>query len=85
MSTSKVVLDDKSSMDIFLNKVEFKLGTRDNTFFWLGRWSGDKILKGEFPNVFSKIANKFGKVCEFWNKELGAWKWDIGISREVLF
>lgn len=24
-------------------------------------------------------------ICELWKNELGVWKWDIGISHEVLF
>lgn len=83
MSTGRVLLADKTNVDIFMNKVEDKVGSGEKTIFWLSRWIGDKPLMEEFPEVYAKTVNKFGRVCEIWKNDPSVWKWDLGISSEV--
>ncbi|CAI8613252.1 unnamed protein product [Vicia faba] len=84
VSAGRVVLADKTCADIFMIKVKYKVGSGEKTVFWHNIWIGDKPLKEEFHEVYAKVVNKLGRVCELWKSAPLVWKWDLGISKEVL-
>lgn len=48
--------------DLIAANVRYKVGSREDVFFWLDVWEGDRPFAEEFPSLFRCTSNQLAKV-----------------------